>query len=240
MTDNIDIDTMFTIAGIIIATILSHTLENKRLNKPITKPYTWGYFCAITAMLGGAFMLISLLYFNSKSSYLDSKAQTIMVLGVGYGVLNCLGGYGWLTRNRLLAVVGIIVSLNPIWWIVNSIYLKNRWLEMDKTKPMVTPTQYQSNEVSSAHFKTLEDTNANIEPRKPLKEKTIASSSLKRAMIAIPVGWALLAASYTLIFEPYGNNMSSREWSHFWKITLFPMGVFFAGIYMYRHIKGKG
>ena len=235
-----NIDTIVTVIIIIIGTILSHTLENKRLNKPITRPYTWGYFCSVTAILSGsAFMLISLLYFNSKFSYLDSKTQTIMVLWGGYGVLNCLGGYGWLTRNRSLAVVGIIVSLNPIWWIVNSIYLKNRWLEMDKTKPMVTPTQYQSNEVSSVHLKTLENTNANIEPRKSPKEKTIASSSLKRAMIAVPVGWALLAASYTLIFEPYGNNMSSREWSHFWKITLFPMGVFFAGIYIYRHIKGK-
>lgn len=111
--------------SIVPAIIISIIHEKKRKKRPEmvnTKPYTWGYYIGWIAMiLGGEFIAIGLYSLSVGENY----AALLLLIGGGVMAL----GYGVIRRNPIAWIFFIIISFNPVCWIINGIYLKNRWSE---------------------------------------------------------------------------------------------------------------
>ena len=101
---------------------------------PNHRPYAWGYFNALIALvLGGAGA--TLLFFQSMNEGDD------LPRGFYYSVVFIFLGFLMYRRNRWGWIVAIIVSLNPITWLINGIYVKNRWQEMKLKGNRVTMSE---------------------------------------------------------------------------------------------------
>ena len=56
----------------------------------------------------------------------DGLLQFLCIFGIIHGI----SGIFMLRRNRWWWIIGILITVNPILWIANVIYLSNRWREM--------------------------------------------------------------------------------------------------------------
>jgi len=97
---------------------------------PSAKSFKWGYWnghllSATSGFLGVSFLLavLGLLLVNGTFSL---KGLLIVLALCPFFVL----GVSIELRNRWAWIVWTIVSLNPILWVVNGIYIKNRWKEI--------------------------------------------------------------------------------------------------------------
>jgi hypothetical protein len=99
-----------------------------RLNQVFLKhskscqPFAWGYFNSLAVITIGASGAIFGIW-----SYSEDGANLIIwsILMIALGALL----YG---RNRWAWIVFTILNVNPASWVINGIYLKNRWDEMKK------------------------------------------------------------------------------------------------------------
>jgi len=58
----------------------------------------------------------------------DIQYIIVDIFFLGMGVLI---GYLVINRNKIALVVLTVISINPIIWVINFFYLKNRWNEFD-------------------------------------------------------------------------------------------------------------
>lgn len=90
---------------------------------PATRPYTWGLFQGLLGVLigaVGALLFLAGVWFANGDVVLAG-----VLLVVGYG----LSGYYVMLRRRWAWVVLTILQFNPIFWIIDYIYGRNRWEE---------------------------------------------------------------------------------------------------------------
>ena len=123
------------------AALFSFVLEAKRKKTaPVRQlPFTWGYFVALNSFLLGFYLLLAAVY-QGLTAEQDSGAGTSLLLFMA-GVWGIPGFYA-IKRKRWAWVVTTIVSLNPVWWIANTIYGRNRWDEFetdDAKRPVSAP-----------------------------------------------------------------------------------------------------
>ncbi len=111
---------------------------NKSLKKKFRKikPFTWGYFTAWMGALSGTLLGVSQLATAMDTS--GDHSKTIALFGLFF-LITAVVHVFMIKRKRWAWLVGIILQLNPILWIINGIYLKNRWDEMG-TKSEKTAT----------------------------------------------------------------------------------------------------
>ena len=97
------------------------------INEDYSRPFKWGYFCAWSGMLGyganAAYLSVSGLLDNTGQS---NFLQIIASLFLAASLINLFA----IRRNRWAWIVAIVLQLNPALWIVNGIYVWNRWAEM--------------------------------------------------------------------------------------------------------------
>lgn len=146
---------------------------DKRLHEkyPAVQPYKWGYYNGWMGVLVSIIYAV-IFFIGSAASYGESSHDY-----VGFGLLfMCLAvvSAGFILRNRWWIIASIVVQFNPILWIINGIYLKNRWHEMDDT--------------------------SNIFALNNLKYKSKAI----RLVVAASIFWVIVASAYVFLFEPYG------------------------------------
>ena len=93
----------------------------KRLRKanPSARPFMWGYWTAIT---GIAVPIVVGLGFRAGNA---TFSQFVLACVVYLPVNICL-----LCRHRWALIAATILSLNPIIWIANFFYTRNRWNEL--------------------------------------------------------------------------------------------------------------
>lgn len=110
----------FGVLTISLATWPAIILNRKMLAKsPRRRPFAWGYFLALAVLLLG---IVSL-----GLAFTDSDERALLIAsGVTASLLAAL----LCRRNRWAWLAFVILQLNPLSWIVNGIYLKNRWGEM--------------------------------------------------------------------------------------------------------------
>ncbi len=120
---------LIIIVGIPAAAVAAIVLEKRRrVAMPDTKPYTWGIYTGLLnivfglGFLGGA--VLNYLAPRQSGSLGDA------LLGVAFAAVEILAGYYTIRRRRAAFVIATIFSLNPIWWIANTFYGRNRWREL--------------------------------------------------------------------------------------------------------------
>lgn len=183
--------------------------------KPDALPYQWGYFTGWMGLLCG--FCISILNFSEAA-----KAQDDVNISLYY---SCIGIYCFVTgfihlfiifRNRWLWILAIILQLNPVLWVINGIYLKNRWIDLkNKSSKTKLPPPLPN------HFK--ENTN----PTKSVNKRIIFFGSII---------WIIAVLSFVFLFEPYGNNLSDENWLNTFKITIYGPFIMVVGYFLYIKI----
>jgi len=125
------------VLGIYAGTIFVALAFSRQFNKefqdkyPSKRPFTWGFFISIVGVLisaiAGYIYILDVILEPHKGVYMGLvKATTSFITAVVY--------YFMFKRNRVAWVIGTVGSLNPILWIINGIYLKHRWQEMDPNR----------------------------------------------------------------------------------------------------------
>ena len=139
-----------------------------------------------------------------------SQYDMFIVWGTLFAI-SAVAHYFIIKRNKWAWIIGGILELNPVLWVTNYMYLKNRWVEMSTLR--------------------LKDTDSNV-------DKT---SFVKRVLIVGCIFWSVVALAFVFIFEPYGNYVSEQEWLQVAKIIVFPIMVAIVGCFLYfKVIRQKG
>jgi len=121
------------IASIVIAIKVGNVFDEKY---PNLQPYKWGFFQGWVGLLTGGvltiLMLINplLLFSDLKLSEDEGFRIFVTVFMAVYMSIMAIACLFIIKRKRWGWIVATILSLNPILWVVNGIYLKNRWKEL--------------------------------------------------------------------------------------------------------------
>jgi|AntRauTorckE5430_2_1112549.scaffolds.fasta_scaffold02496_2 hypothetical protein len=93
--------------------------------------------------------------------------------------------------------------------------------------------------ISGSHFLVLFcNTPDSIGGR--LITKFWSASSAARALVVVPVFWIACVGVFVWLFEPYGGYMSSSDYTHMYKVMLFPPLLLGGGSFVYfKLIKPK-
>lgn len=103
--------------GILIGPIVIAFVLNRRFQRshPGAKGFRWGYYFSMMSIIAG--LILGL--------FLEAGVTAVIICGILYAVL----AWFFAQRQRWAWIVLTILSLNPIAWIINAIYLWKRWAE---------------------------------------------------------------------------------------------------------------
>jgi len=116
------------IYGIIIGLIILNYFIAKKLNTnhktlyPDYQDYKWGYFMGVGSMVYGT--LYSLFYFFIFISVSVGLQDIVILLAIF--LIPVILGYFVCKKSKQAMIWVTILSLNPIIWIINYFYIKNR------------------------------------------------------------------------------------------------------------------
>jgi hypothetical protein len=108
-----------------LSLMLAHR-KNTQLfeSSPESLPYTWGFFLGYSGIIGGSFVVATIVLMIAADFYRD----WLLIL-LAYSVALGIASYGVLMRQRWGWLFHIPLSLNPGLWAFNSVYVHNRWQE---------------------------------------------------------------------------------------------------------------
>jgi drug/metabolite transporter (DMT)-like permease len=109
---------------VLFAPFVCAQLLNKRLQKkhPEFKSFFWGYFSASAMLLFQPFIVAGQLH-NADLSVLRISVALSFLITLPFSVMTLL-------RNRIAFILLTIITINPVMWIINGFYIKNRWNEL--------------------------------------------------------------------------------------------------------------
>lgn len=162
---------------------------NKRLHirNPSAKPFAWGYWIGISAFLAPLFILSSV---NQQMP--DMTIATKGMIFFGLMIVYVPLGFKAMGRNKSALTWITILSFNPLLWIVNYIYLRNRWDEFDSLeKPQVTEGDFISISTNTRtggapNFEELSDSSKtrDVTPRKTHKFARASAIAIALGVLA--------------------------------------------------------
>lgn len=158
--DSTEIRTIYILFVVILALPISWNIGARwEAKNPEKLPFKWGYFQSICSILGIVMAVLALIGLSENEN--SGTLQFLSVFGIAHGI----AGIFMLRRNRWWWIIGILLTLNPIFWIANGIYLSNRWREMhsearkkspEKRSKVVFPAllflRQQENEAGPYHW----------------------------------------------------------------------------------------
>lgn len=174
---------------ILIAPIIgAYALNRKHMKiRPSCRPFMWGYYNALSTFL------LPLLVLGKAVEYNLDKTSTqilLTVLTIIYYSLAILT----LRRSRLAFLLLTIISINPILWIINGIYLKNRWIELSKKQNLV---DISATDFSTESLKNNAENNIDDFQRSPPKENVISEKSTSKISLSTNVSNDHFAQAYS-------------------------------------------
>jgi hypothetical protein len=123
--DSTEIRAIYLFSVLILAFPISLVAGSKWAAKyPDKLPFKWGYFQSLCSILGIVMGTLAVIGLSEHEQ--DGELQFLCVFGIAHG----LTGIFMFRRNRWWWIIGILITLNPILWIANGVYLSNRWKEM--------------------------------------------------------------------------------------------------------------
>lgn len=182
---------------------------NYRLHKkhPDARPYTWGYFNGWMGVL----IWIVLAAFSFILAYESTgwpDTDSFDDRGFLFLILATISA-GFIFRNKWWAIAAIIIQFNPITWIINAVYLENRWHEMSNIP--------------------------NVSVLNPLR----GQSKAIRTIAAASIFWVIVASAFMFLFDSYGLGLRGWryiDWAHFLKVLIFPPLVIAFGYFLYKKL----
>lgn len=115
---------IFALASVPAAFILNGWQREKH---PELLPFKWGYYCGFSGAFSySTFAILQLL--AALDSY-GSRSKMLFLLSVVFAIATIVH-VAIIKRNKWAFVFGTILSLNLILWIINGIYIRNRWSEL--------------------------------------------------------------------------------------------------------------
>ena len=103
---------------------------DKKLHEsnPGFQPYKWGYYNGWMGILVSGFYAIVYII-NASDSY-GSRSNDYLSLGLLFVAIATVSA-GFVFRNKWWCIAAIVVQFNPLLWIINGIYIRNRWDELN-------------------------------------------------------------------------------------------------------------
>lgn len=200
-----------TIACIAFSAVLCWPLESRlRTRQPASRPYAWGYYIglngALFGMVGAAMTFVAFLndYGSSKETTLVAFAYFVL-LAFTHGLILLRSKVGW--------VLGIALQLNPVSWLANGIYARNRWAEF----------------------------RGGVAIPDSVRASVRADILLWRRAVALAFFWVVLVVVAVWAFEPYGPYMSERDQFRTIKIMFSPpvLGLLALGVWRWLNASGR-
>ena len=110
---------------LIVLPFLLARFFNKRFTRqnPNCKQYFWGFYSACAIPIFQPFILAGQLH-NTEISILRFATTFSFVILIPFSIMT-------IRRSRIGFIMLTILTLNPIAWIINSFYIKNRWNEFN-------------------------------------------------------------------------------------------------------------
>lgn len=146
---------------------------DKRLHEknPDCLPYKWGFYNGLFGFLISA--IFSVIFFIDAADSYNQKADEYAAFGL-LSMLIAAASAGFIIRNRWWTIAAIFFQFNPLLWIINGIYLRNRWHEMSGIPAFSVSNFFNS--------------------------KSIAF----RVLTAGSIFWIMVSLAFVVLFEPYG------------------------------------
>jgi hypothetical protein len=106
-----------TVLGVPIVPVIAGLALNRRFQRrhPRRRPFRWGYAFCVFSIIGGVGLGI----------LLDAGVGVVIACGAIYA------GLAWFfaRRHHWAWMALTVLSLNPVAWVVNPLYLRKRWAE---------------------------------------------------------------------------------------------------------------
>lgn len=211
-----DVIALFVISIFLISLVLSIKMADSFSKKnPQMKPYTWGYFFGISSI--GIYGLAGLYSFHYSFFGAQRFRSDEFALGLFMCAL-CAIYYFCIKRSRLAWILGTIIHMNPIIWIVNWIYIRNRWEEM-----------------SPSNRDGANGLSGGIVSRAIafIKHYIFRLSRPARMVLAGSLFWAIVVLSFVIMFSPYGRYMNDDDVWQVFKIIVIPPFIAYIGYILY-------
>ena len=211
MTEDKLMELAVTVPCMVVAIPTSFYLDKRLHNRlPNVMPYKWGYYTGVMGLL--LYCMISLLFFIGAA-----VNSSELILPAFFFASSTVPFVFIIKRYRWAWVVGSILLFNPVSWIINFIYAKNRWNELIKDKE-VTAEPDSAFVFESVHSQP--------------KSTTAQLSQPLRIVICLSALWAISVVIFVLLFEPYGR-FRDRDFFHMIKVICFPPTIAFIGYYLF-------
>jgi hypothetical protein len=113
-----------------IAIIIAWIVNAERTpNNPSHKSFLWGYFIVFSGGLDGMWIFLSHLRLAA------CLQPSLNLLVATYGAVLVFFSYAAYKRSKIGWIGASVLSLNPIWWVINYFYARKRWDEFDSAIP---------------------------------------------------------------------------------------------------------
>lgn len=110
-------------APLFVALALNRRFQQRNPGK---RPYRWGYYFSIESVVGGIVL----------GFVLEAGITVAIVCSVIYAVL----AWFFAQRHHWAWITLTIFSFNPVAWVINFFYLRNRWAEDSAATPFAQPS----------------------------------------------------------------------------------------------------
>ena len=118
---------LFSVVVIGVSIPVAFALEKRLKAKlPHTRPYKWGFYVGAMCL---ACVPCGLVVFAAVPFAKDSEGILSCLAMGGWFILHGVCGFFIIKRKRWAWIVHTVLSCNLFGWIINSIYMSNRWRE---------------------------------------------------------------------------------------------------------------
>lgn len=165
--------------------------------------FKWGYFVIYNTLINNILLFGFLIWAG-----VDEEDIGLFIFGAAALAASFAVAYFSIQRHRWALVVSTLLSLNPLWMLINIFYLKNRWGEFQ------SEVQTVDGQTAKARLQTL--------PR-----------DMRLALFAA-VSWGVCVPSYVFLFKPYGRYMRDDDTLHMIGVIFIPIIIGLGLFSIYR------
>lgn len=163
--------------------------QQMRAKHPERKPYAWGYFLALFTIAAGVISIILGLMDYRHDGWAVYTGPLVIWLGALL-----------YRRNRWAWLLFVFLQFNPGGWIINGTYLWRRWSEMGETD------KAPSGSISTTRCWGF------TSPTRLVTWWRNQSASV-RGWIFLSGIWIALVWLVVMIFQPFGSELYSEEYT---------------------------